>query len=574
VGIDRREPALTPDATPARHRLDLKRRLAGSFRQRAIGRGRARIAAFRLAATGVLSLGIVGIGGFLNENVEAVGDTRSLSLFYTHTKDTLNITYKRNGYYDRDALKQLNYFLRDWRRNEEIEMDPRLFDVLWEVYREAGHEGDTITVVSAYRSPETNAMLRRRSRAVAKHSQHTLGKAMDTTMPGMNMEKIREIGMRLQRGGVGYYPTAGTPFVHLDVGGVRAWPRMSTAQLVALFPDQKTVHLPSDGPPLAGYQEALAEIQRGGGSAGGAGDEEEGSSFNLFAALFGGGRSSAPARTTQVASRSAPQQQVAYATHSDSDTGVREFLATDGLAPQPDPRRGRAARVRTPAPIQVASAATAPAAEPAPAQQSVLLSSPGATAALGSRAVQPTVGKPQDLLAAIEKDVPMPPRRPGDLLLATLPVDGAPMPPTRPPELMADASTKGGFQLASAEPQRKQVPLPPIFGRSDVPQEALGYASTAASVVPLPPLRGLQAEQARQPAVPLVPVGRNAARSEASIASAPHPVATRQPLQVAALSQSSIVATRFGSTPRLEAGRFSQGMTAPLNAAFVSNPTR
>ena len=97
-------------------------------------------------------------------------------------------------------------------------MDPRLFDAVWEAYRGAGAT-QRITVLCGYRSPETNAMLRRRSRAVAEHSQHILGKAMDTTMHGMSMERVRESAARLQMGGVGYY--GDTNFVHIDVGGVR-----------------------------------------------------------------------------------------------------------------------------------------------------------------------------------------------------------------------------------------------------------------------------------------------------------------------------------------------------------------
>ena len=82
-------------------------------------------------------------------------------------------------------------------------------------------------------------MLRARSRAVAKYSQHMLGKAMDTTMPGMPMSQIREIGMRMQRGGVGYYPTAGTPFVHLDVGNVRALAAHELRRTGATFPGRE-----------------------------------------------------------------------------------------------------------------------------------------------------------------------------------------------------------------------------------------------------------------------------------------------------------------------------------------------
>ncbi len=203
----------------------------------------------------------------LTETAVANGDTRTIYLHHAHTNESIAATYLVGGQYDSNVLRQLNWFLRDWRRDEPTNMDPRLFDVVWEAYRSAGAGNEVINVVSAYRSPETNAMLRSRSRAVAKYSQHMLGKAMDTTMPGMPMSRIREVGMRMQRGGVGYYPTAGTPFVHLDVGNVRSWPRMSYDQLVRLFPDGKTVHLPTNGQPLARYEEARAEIEARGDGA-------------------------------------------------------------------------------------------------------------------------------------------------------------------------------------------------------------------------------------------------------------------------------------------------------------------
>ena len=79
-------------------------------------------------------------------------------------------------------------------------------------------------------------MLRRRSRGVAKHSQHMVGKAMDFYLPDTPTARIREAGMRMQRGGVGFYPGAHTPFVHLDAGSVRSWPRMTRDQLVRLQP--------------------------------------------------------------------------------------------------------------------------------------------------------------------------------------------------------------------------------------------------------------------------------------------------------------------------------------------------
>jgi uncharacterized protein YcbK (DUF882 family) len=191
----------------------------------------------------------------------AGGDTRTISFHHMHTGEDLTVTYMRDGRYDPDALKKINHELRDWRRNEEIQIDTRLIDAVWQAYHDAGATG-AIQVVCGYRSPATNSMLRRRSRGVAKFSQHMLGRAMDFYIPGVPLEKLREAGLRLQRGGVGFYPTSGSPFVHMDVGNVRHWPRMTRAQLARVFPDGRTVHVPSDGHPLPGYALALADIQR------------------------------------------------------------------------------------------------------------------------------------------------------------------------------------------------------------------------------------------------------------------------------------------------------------------------
>jgi uncharacterized protein YcbK (DUF882 family) len=196
------------------------------------------------------------------QTVVANGDTRAISFQHTHRDDAITITFKRNGRYDDDALKKLNYFLRDWRNDEQTRMDPQLFDILWEVTREVDTE-EPIRIVSSYRSPVTNAMLRRRSHAVAQFSQHMLGKAIDFNITGVPVEKLREIAMRMQRGGVGFYPGS---FVHVDVGSVRHWPRMTHDQLVRVFPNGRTVHVPSDGQPLPGYALALADIERRGTS--------------------------------------------------------------------------------------------------------------------------------------------------------------------------------------------------------------------------------------------------------------------------------------------------------------------
>ena len=199
-------------------------------------------------------------------NASATNETRTLSFHHTHSNEDLTVTFKRNGRYDEDALKILNHYLRDWRSQEETVMNPALFDIIWEVYRDVDGS-KPIQIISAYRSPSTNAMLHRRSSSVARFSQHMLGHAMDLFIPDVALEKIRFAGLRLQRGGVGFYPTSGSPFVHLDTGNIRYWPRMNHDELVRLFPDGRTVYLPADGKPLPGFELARADIeQRGDGS--------------------------------------------------------------------------------------------------------------------------------------------------------------------------------------------------------------------------------------------------------------------------------------------------------------------
>ena len=122
-------------------------------------------------AAGTLLLGVRG-----TQDAVANGDTRTISIRHMHTKEEVTVTFKRDGRYVAEGLEKLNWALRDWRTDEPIRMDPRLFDVAWEVQRQVGSE-QPFHVVSAYRSPGTNSMLWRRSRAVAKHSQHMLGKA-------------------------------------------------------------------------------------------------------------------------------------------------------------------------------------------------------------------------------------------------------------------------------------------------------------------------------------------------------------------------------------------------------------
>ena len=194
--------------------------------------------------------------------VTAGSGDRTLWLYHTHTHETGKFTFKHNGQYDQKVLEQLNLFLADWRTHRPTHMDPHLFDLLWEVYQDVGG-GQPYNIVSSYREPKTNAMLRSRSvnTGVAENSQHMLGKAMDVFIPGVSLPVLRAAAMRHQVGGVGYYPTSGSPFVHMDTGNVRAWPRMTRAQLKTVFPDGRTLHLPVDGKPLSNDGRQYAMLQ-------------------------------------------------------------------------------------------------------------------------------------------------------------------------------------------------------------------------------------------------------------------------------------------------------------------------
>lgn len=189
----------------------------------------------------------------------ASAETRTLKMYFTHTKESATITFKKDGKYLSSGLKKANRFLRDWRRKEPTKMDPALLDLVWEVYQKSGSR-KPVHVISGYRSPRTNKMLRRRGRGVAKNSQHTRGKALDFFLPDVSVAKLRALGLKEHRGGVGYYRGS---FVHLDTGRVRHWPRMSSRQLSKVFPRGRTIHVPSNGKPLKGYKVAEANLKRG-----------------------------------------------------------------------------------------------------------------------------------------------------------------------------------------------------------------------------------------------------------------------------------------------------------------------
>jgi uncharacterized protein YcbK (DUF882 family) len=382
--------------------------------------------------------------GTLLRTAQATGETRTLKIYHVHTGERAVITFKKDGRYLPDGLKQLNTILRDWRRNEPTRMDPRLFDLLWEVYQKSG-SSEYIHVVCGYRAPATNEMLRVRSRGVAKFSQHTLGKAIDFFIPDVPLAKLRVVGLKLGIGGVGFYPTSGSPFVHMDVGSPRYWPRMSRDELLALFPDGKTMYVPSDGQPLPGYEQAVAayearqakggEIRMASASAGASGGRKR----TLLGFLFGQGGgadevddsadNSVIGSSVATAEPPAPAAAVRTAPAPAAVSSVAEAdgsLDLPSVAPVlPVPRPARAPEI----PVQTVASALAPMATP--------------PTVLASATQSPDVPRPAAEIAAASPDdaadaspgfaVPIPVARPS----RGFELAAAPTPETRPTAVVA-----------------------------------------------------------------------------------------------------------------------------------------
>jgi uncharacterized protein YcbK (DUF882 family) len=402
------------------------------------------------------------------ESAVANGDTRTIILSDQHTNESGSFTFMVNGVYDPSVLDKLNWLCRDWRLNEPTKMDPHLFDIIWEVYRESGST-QPIDVLSGYRSPQTNAMLRRRSRQVAEHSQHMEGKAIDAHFMDVGPARIRDIAMRMEAGGVGFYPT-GVTWVHIDSGSVRYWPRMSRDALTRLFPDGKTVFIPADGQPMPGYEQARAEIEARGGQV-----QVAGGGGGIFAWLFGrgggaddaeeaGGQEAATtptgnARSGRGGGSSQPQVEVADA-GPEAVAKAKRSLPTgpayagppetppaaksQGLVAGPD----AVAAAKRNLPTGPAYASAAPPASPAKPEVVATLEQPD----VASDA--PPI--PAHGVLGAKSFGPLPPRRPAGLdLLAALTV--APMPPVRPAELILASSgdQAGGAVLPPPAPNRE-----------------------------------------------------------------------------------------------------------------------
>ncbi|HXV08611.1 MAG TPA: DUF882 domain-containing protein [Burkholderiales bacterium] len=149
----------------------------------------------------------------------APSEVRSLSFRHTHTDERLSVTYHAGGAYLRDALAQIDAFLRDFRTGESHAIDQGLLDVLFSLTRVL--DGGVFEVISAYRSPATNAKLAANSSGVSRNSLHMQGRAIDVRLWGVDTRLLRAAAIELRAGGVGFYP--GQDFVHLDTGHPRTW---------------------------------------------------------------------------------------------------------------------------------------------------------------------------------------------------------------------------------------------------------------------------------------------------------------------------------------------------------------
>lgn len=145
---------------------------------------------------------------------------RVLALNNLHTGESLESCYFNGQRYVRSELQRLDHICRDFRQEEVHPMDKKLFDQISHIQNVLGVETE-VQIISGYRSPATNAMLRGRSSGVAKKSFHMLGQAIDFRLDGVSLKQVHEAALELKAGGVGYYPRS--QFVHIDTGPVRRW---------------------------------------------------------------------------------------------------------------------------------------------------------------------------------------------------------------------------------------------------------------------------------------------------------------------------------------------------------------
>lgn len=152
--------------------------------------------------------------------LKGAGDIRRIKMYSGRTGETLNSIYWIEGEYIPEVLKEINFFMRDWRSDEKIKIDPRNVDIMAAAHR-LMDVSEPYMMLSGYRSPSTNAMLRSRSRGVAKNSLHMTGKAADLRLESRSVGQMAKAAAACASGGVGRYSRSN--FVHMDCGPVRVW---------------------------------------------------------------------------------------------------------------------------------------------------------------------------------------------------------------------------------------------------------------------------------------------------------------------------------------------------------------
>ncbi|MBK5945504.1 Tat pathway signal protein [Rhodobacter veldkampii DSM 11550] len=154
--------------------------------------------------------------------LRGAGDIRRIKMYSGRTGETLDTVYWIEGEYIPEALKEINHFMRDWRNGQKVVIDPRTVDIAAAAHRLLD-VNEPYMMLSGYRSPQTNAMLRSRSRGVAKNSLHMKGQAADLRLKSRSVGQIYNAASACHAGGVGRYSRSN--FVHMDCGPVRTWGR-------------------------------------------------------------------------------------------------------------------------------------------------------------------------------------------------------------------------------------------------------------------------------------------------------------------------------------------------------------
>ncbi|MDF3606594.1 DUF882 domain-containing protein [Paracoccus sp. DMF-8] len=152
--------------------------------------------------------------------LRGAGDIRRIRMYSGRTGESIDTVYWVEGKYIRDALNEINVFMRDWRTGQAIGIDPRTIDIAAASHRLLQTD-EPYMMLSGYRSPQTNAMLRSRSSGVARNSLHMTGKAADLRLKSRSVSQVSRAAISCRAGGVGRYSRSN--FVHMDCGPIRNW---------------------------------------------------------------------------------------------------------------------------------------------------------------------------------------------------------------------------------------------------------------------------------------------------------------------------------------------------------------